>query len=76
MGRIKTLLVKRTARELIEKTPETFTEDFNDNKKALGSTMPSKRIRNMIAGYITRLKRNTQKIIPENEWTRRKKREY
>ncbi len=67
MGRIKTLLVKRTARELVETTPDTFTEDFEDNKKALGQTMPSKRLRNMIAGYITRLKRNTKTILPENE---------
>jgi small subunit ribosomal protein S17e len=65
MGRIKTTLVKRTSRQLIEKTSDTFTSKFGDNSKALGNTMPSKRIRNMIAGYITRIKKNTHKIIEE-----------
>lgn len=63
MGRIKTTLVKRTSRELIEKTPESFTSKFEDNKKALGRTLPSKKIRNMVAGYIARIKKNTRKII-------------
>ena len=67
MGRIKSTLVKRTAKELVQKSPESFSEDFNNNKKSLGKTMPSKRIRNMIAGQITRIKKNTHKIIPENE---------
>jgi len=65
MGRIKTTLVKRTAIGLIDKSPESFTEKFEDNKKALGNTMPSKRLRNMIAGFISRRKRNTHKIIKE-----------
>jgi ribosomal protein S17E len=50
---------------LIEKTPESFTERFEDNKKALGKNLSSNRLRNIIAGYISRLKRNTQKIIKE-----------
>jgi small subunit ribosomal protein S17e len=63
MGRIKTALVKRTSEQLLDKSPESFTSSFEDDKKSLGSTMPSKRIRNMIAGYIARLKKNTKKII-------------
>ncbi len=66
MGRIKTTLVKRTSRHLVETLPDTFAKDFESNKKALGNTtMPSKRMRNMIAGYVTRLKRNSQKIIDD-----------
>jgi small subunit ribosomal protein S17e len=65
MGRIKSALVKRTAKNLIEKTPDTFENTFSANSKALGRTMPSKRIRNMIAGYITRIKKNTHKLIQE-----------
>lgn len=65
MGRIKSALVKRTARQLIEKQTESFTGEFNDNKKALGSTMPSKRLRNMIAGYVARIKKKTHKLIKE-----------
>lgn len=56
MGRIKSTLVKRTARNLL-KEENFFSESFEKNKKFLGDTMPSKRIRNKIAGHITRLKK-------------------
>ena len=76
MGRIKSTMIKRTARELLEKNPELLTKDFDHNKKVLGSEMPSKPLRNKIAGYITRLKRNTQKLInekeDENDWRKQK----
>ena len=55
MGRIKSLMVKKAARQLLNET--VFNEEFNNNKKHLGNTMPSKPIRNKIAGYITRLMR-------------------
>ena len=63
MGRIKTSLVKRTSKQLLSWNPEVFTKEFEDNKKFLKETMPSKRIRNMVAGYIGRIKKNTKKII-------------
>ena len=66
MGRIKTTIIKRTGKQLLDKSPETFASDFDKNKKSLGKTMPSKRMRNMIAGYITRLKKNTHKIINQD----------
>lgn len=65
MGRIKTTLIKRTARELMEKTSESFKEDFESNKKALNGVLPGKKMRNQIAGYIARLKKNTKNIISE-----------
>ena len=56
MGRIKSLMVKRAAKQLLEgETP--FSDSFEKNKKILGSSMPSKPIRNKIAGYIAHLKR-------------------
>jgi ribosomal protein S17E len=64
MGRIKQLMVKRASKELMNKE-ESFGEEFNDNKKILGSTMPSKKVRNKIAGYIARLKK-AERIIREN----------
>jgi ribosomal protein S17E len=67
MGRIKTKLVKRVSRQLIAQTTDSFTSKFDDNKKALGRTMPSKRLRNMMAGYITRIKRNTKTILPSDK---------
>jgi small subunit ribosomal protein S17e len=65
MGRIKSKLIKRTARQLVEKTPESFEKTFDENKKALGSILASKKTRNKIAGYITRIKKNTKNIIEE-----------
>lgn len=56
MGRIKNALVKRTTKKLIADM-DIFNGEFEDNKRLLGSTLPSKRIRNMIAGYIGRLKK-------------------
>ncbi len=60
MGRIKTLLVKRASKELLQKDIP-FSESFDYNKNILADTMPSKKIRNKIAGYIARLKK-MQKI--------------
>lgn len=54
MGRIKSLMVKRAAKQLLE-GENRFEETFEANKKVLKSTMPSKAIRNKIAGYIARL---------------------
>jgi ribosomal protein S17E len=56
MGRIKSTMIKRTTKKLLkEKNP--FSEDFEQNKKLLGDTMPSKPIRNKVAGYLARLMR-------------------
>ena len=55
MGKIKSKTVKRTAHKLIQKGVE-FDPDFEKNKKVLGNTMPSKKIRNRMAGYLARLK--------------------
>lgn len=57
MGRIKSLLVKRTAEKLLGEEDEKFSDSFKNNKRILGDTMPGKRTRNVIAGYITRLKK-------------------
>jgi len=65
MGRIKTTLVKRTGRQLNNKLPESFSKEFEKNKKALGHTLPSKRMRNMVAGFITRFNRNKKNIIDD-----------
>lgn len=56
MGRIKNALIKRTARNLL-KEENKFKEEFDANKKLLKEGMPSKRMKNKVAGYISRLKR-------------------
>ncbi len=61
MGRIKSMLIKRTSKNLL-KEENVFSQDFEKNKKVLGNTMPSKRLKNKIAGYISRLKRQREEI--------------
>lgn len=55
MGRIKTSLIKKIGLSLLEKYPEKFSQDFKKNKEVLKEFMEikSKKIRNMVAGYIT-----------------------
>lgn len=57
MGRIKTQQVKRYAKMLLEKFPDKFTDDFEFNKKSLMeiAEIKSLKLRNQLAGYITRL---------------------
>ena len=59
MGRIKSKLVKRTSRTLL-KAENKFNESFEENKKVMAGLTPSKKVRNQIAGYITRLKKIKQ----------------
>jgi len=57
MGRIKSKLIKRTARELMKQ--EEFSADFSKNKEKLSEILKvNKKQRNQIAGQITRLKKN------------------
>jgi len=57
LGKVRTSLVKRTARELLAKYPDLFTEDFQHNKKAVSqlTVWSSKKLRNQVAGYVTSL---------------------
>ena len=59
MGRIKTTLIKRKTKELLAAHGEKFTSDFDQNKKIIDkyTIVQSKKIRNVITGYMTRLKR-------------------
>lgn len=56
---------KKLAKMLLEMYPERFTSDFSTNKKALVelTTVSSKKMQNVIAGYISRLiKKHTKSI--------------
>jgi len=53
-------MMRRTAHSLLDEGIE-FNENFEVNKKVLGSTMPSKKLRNRIAGLLSRLKRQEAK---------------
>lgn len=56
MGKIKTRLIKRTGDTLMKKEI-SFNEHFEKNKNLIGKEMPSKKVRNQIAGYIARRKK-------------------
>ena len=59
MGRIKTQFVKRVTKELLKVHGEKFTEDFDKNKALVNeyAKVECKKIRNIMAGYMTRLKK-------------------
>jgi small subunit ribosomal protein S17e len=55
LGNVRTDQVKRTAKELVRRFPDRFSDSFEHNKRLVnlllqGTTM---KIRNQIAGYIT-----------------------
>jgi small subunit ribosomal protein S17e len=57
MGRVKPKFIKSLAEKLLEAYPDKFTDKFEENKRAVAelADIPSKTVRNKVAGYITRL---------------------
>ncbi|ABS54846.1 30S ribosomal protein S17e [Methanoregula boonei 6A8] len=53
---IKPSYIKNLGTSLLAKQREYFTKNFDENKKQLevSASIPSKRVRNRVAGYITR----------------------
>jgi ribosomal protein S17E len=66
MGKIKSKLVKRAANTFIKKKIK-FTDSFEKNKKILGDTMPSKKLRNQMAGFLSKLKKQEKLDEPKIE---------
>ena len=64
MGRIKTKLIKGATNKLVDRHRQDFKENFEENKKLVSrfADISSTKIRNIIAGYVTRLM-NTKKDI-------------
>ena len=64
MGRIKTQLIKRTTLSLLKTHRKSFNKNFNDNKKVVQELLnfPGKKLRNIIAGYATRLVKNEKEL--------------
>ncbi|RLI70713.1 30S ribosomal protein S17e [Archaeoglobales archaeon] len=56
MGTVKPAYIKIIAMDLLKKYGEEFTNDFDENKKLVSqyTNITSKRVRNRVAGYITR----------------------
>ena len=57
MGKIKTKMIKRVSHSILKNNPNLFKKTFEENKKLLEQVADtkSKKLRNVIAGYITRL---------------------
>ncbi|MEA3414114.1 MAG: 30S ribosomal protein S17e [Nanoarchaeota archaeon] len=60
MGKIKSKQVKRASQELREAGIE-FNKNFEKNKKILGKEMPSKKMRNKMAGFLVRSEKQKAK---------------
>lgn len=63
MGRIKTQFIKRITQRLIEEHEKDFKKDFEKNKELVAkfTDVSSKKIRNIIAGYVTRIMKMKEK---------------
>ena len=63
MGRVRTKTVKRASRLIIEKYYTRLSFDFHTNKRVCEeiAIIPTKRLRNKIAGFVTHLMKRIQK---------------
>ncbi|XP_076899811.1 small ribosomal subunit protein eS17-like [Bidens hawaiensis] len=68
MGRVRTKTGKKSSRQVIERYYSKMTLDFHTNKKILEEVaiIPSKRLRNKIAGFSTHLMKRIQKGPVDN----------
>jgi small subunit ribosomal protein S17e len=57
LGKIRSQKIKRTAKELVAKYHQHLSDDFDHNKLLVAqlTNVQSKRMRNRIAGYVTRI---------------------
>ena len=59
MGRIRSTAVKRVGKKLFEIDKSKLSKDFEQNKKVVAELVEykSKKLRNVLAGYMTKLAR-------------------
>ena len=60
MGSIRQTYIKRVAIELVKRFPEQFTDDYEHNKQKVQelTNVKTSRLRNRIAGYVTRFRKH------------------
>jgi small subunit ribosomal protein S17e len=60
LGSIRQTYIKRVAIELVKKFPEEFTNDYEHNKQKVQelTNVKTSRLRNRIAGYVTRFRKH------------------
>jgi small subunit ribosomal protein S17e len=68
LGKVKTEHIKRLAKELMERFPNKFSSNFDDNKHAVDELTEgaTTKVRNQVAGYITHTISLTQTDTSEN----------
>ena len=59
MGNIKTSFVKRCGKQIYDQHKDSLTDDYLKNKEIIKQVaeIKSKKLRNVIAGYVTTLKK-------------------
>jgi small subunit ribosomal protein S17e len=72
LGKVKTEQIKHLGKELMARFPNKFTTDFDENKRLVDALTKgtTTRVRNQVAGYITRtisLAHSNSEIEPETE---------
>ncbi len=73
MGKVRTETIKKIARDLLQRHPSKFTVDYEANRQIVDQVVDfrSKRMRNRISGYVTRLKkvedRSKAAVAPSTE---------
>lgn len=62
MGRIKTKSIKRTGKKIVALHRSEFKKTFEGNKEIVPKfvEVPSKKLRNVLVGYVTRLMKNEE----------------
>ena len=63
MGRVRTKTVKRAAKKIVEQHYSRLSTDFQLNKRICDEVaeIPTKKLRNKIAGYVTHLMRRIER---------------
>ncbi len=63
MGRVKSTAIKTLARGIVSEHGDKFTTDFEKNKTVIKNlkSIESKKVRNVVAGYITKETTRTKK---------------
>ena len=67
MGNVRTEQIKRTAKELIKRFPDKFSNNFENNKHLVNTLVQggTPKVLNQIAGYITRFVVAEQRQLQE-----------
>jgi small subunit ribosomal protein S17e len=62
LGKVKTEQIKRLGQELMSRFPDRFSSNFDENKRTVDTLTEgaTTKVRNQIAGYITRTNSLTQ----------------